>query len=160
MTHVAHIHWMADGDVASGNYSRAHEWVFDGGLRVPASASPDIVPAPLSQPENVDPEEGFVATIASCHMLWFLDFARRAGFEAARYHDHAVGHMEETEDQGLWVARIDLNVSVEWSGTPPSEQEHKTLHDQANAACFIAKSIKSEINVSLVNEAEVDEILG
>ena len=157
MTHVAEIYWEASGDFAVGEYSRAHTWCFDGGAQVPASASPDIDPVPLSQPEAVDPEEGFVASLASCHMLWFLDFARRAGFVAESYTDHAVGHMEETEDGGLWVARVDLTPYTVWSGEGPTLEQEKALHHEAHEACFIAKSVKSEIVVTVSEYAEAVE---
>ncbi|MEM6275550.1 MAG: OsmC family protein [Pseudomonadota bacterium] len=157
MTHVAEIYWEASGDVAAGAYSRAHSWHFDGGAQVPASASPDIVPVPLSQPEAVDPEEAFVASLASCHMLWFLDFARRAGFVAESYTDHAVGHMEETSEGGLWVARVDLKPYTVWSGSGPTLDEERALHDKAHGACFIASSVKSEIVITVHEYAEAVE---
>ncbi len=154
MTHIAEIHWQAEGDVPSGGYSRAHWWCFDGGAEVKASASPDIVPVPMSQPEAVDPEEGFVASLASCHMLWFLDFARRAGFAPASYVDHAVGHMENASDGGLWVARVNLTPFVVWSGGGPSREEEKALHAQAHGACFIAKSVRTEIQITVAEYQE------
>jgi len=57
-------------------YSRKHTWHFDGGAVVPGSSSPQVVRLPFSDPSAVDPEEAFVAALSSCHMLWFLDFAR------------------------------------------------------------------------------------
>ena len=94
-THNATIRWSASPgeDYAKGQYSRAHDWSFDGGAVVPASASPHIVPAPWSDAAGVDPEEAFVASAASCHMLFFLDFARRAGVVVTSYEDEAVGEM-------------------------------------------------------------------
>ena len=94
-THTATIRWAASPgeEYAKGQYSRAHEWVFDGGAVVRASASPAIVPAPWSDAEAVDPEEAFVASLASCHMLFFLDFARRAGLVVTEYEDAAEGVM-------------------------------------------------------------------
>jgi len=157
MTHIAEVYWEAQGDVAAGTYSRAHSWCFDGGAQVAASASPDIVPVPLSQPEAVDPEEGFVASLAACHMLWFLDFARRAGFLPESYTDHAVGHMERTEDGGLWVARVDLTPYTVWSGTAPSKEEERDLHTRAHGACFLAKSVRTEIVVTVSEYAEAVE---
>ncbi|MEM1236105.1 MAG: OsmC family protein [Pseudomonadota bacterium] len=154
MTHIAEIYWVAEGDVASGQYSRAHAWYFDGGAKVAASASPDIVPVPLSQPDAVDPEEGYVASLSSCHMLWYLDFARRAGYLPESYTDHAVGHMEASEDGGLWVARVDLTPYTTWAGEAPSIEQERALHEKANEACFIAKSVKTEIVVTVSEYAE------
>lgn len=154
MTHIAEIYWEASGDFSSGEYSRGHTWYFDGGARVPASASPDIVPTPYSQPEAVDPEEAYVAALSSCHMLWFLDFARRAGFTPESYTDHAVGHMEKAKDGGLWVARVDLTPFTIWTGNAPTKAEERALHGEAHGACFIAKSVRTEIVVTVSEYAE------
>ena len=88
-TYTATIQWTrtGDGDFAKGQYSRAHKWAFDGGVTLPASASPHIVPAPWSDPAGVDPEEAFIASLSSCHMLFFVDFARRAGLTVDDYVD-------------------------------------------------------------------------
>ena len=157
MTHIAEVYWEAVGDVAAGQYSRAHSWQFDGGAVVPASASPDIVPVPFSQPEAVDPEEAYVAALASCHMLWFLDFARRAGHVPQSYTDHAVGHMEQTAGGGLWVARVDLSPYTLWSGDGPDQAEEEALHHKAHGACFIANSVKTEIVITVSDYAEAVE---
>jgi len=147
MKHLAQIRWQVSGDFAANEYSRAHEY---GGAVVPASASPDIVPLPLSVAENVDPEEAFVASVASCHMLWFLDHARQAGQSVATYGDDAVGQMRRAEGGGLWVSTINLNISVTWNGDAPTSAEHEALHHQAHAACFIANSIKTQIITNLI----------
>src|SRR6478609_1641173 len=99
-TYNATIRWTrtGDGDFAKGQYSRAHEWTFDGGLTVPASASPHIVPAPWSDAAGVDPEEAFIGSLSSCHMLFFVDFARRAGLVVESYADHAEGVLEKRAD--------------------------------------------------------------
>src|SRR6185436_20595341 len=93
-TYTATVRWnrteSAEGFV-KGQYSRAHEWAFDGGAVVPASASRHIVPAPWSDAAGVDPEEAFVASLSSCHMLFFIDFARRDGWLIDRYVDEAQG---------------------------------------------------------------------
>jgi len=147
--HLAQIRWQLAGDFAANEYSRAHVWQFDGGAELAASASPDIVPLPLSVAENVDPEEAFVASVASCHMLWFLDHARRAGFAVRRYDDDAVGQMRRNDQGGLWIARIDLNISVQWDGAGPAGSGHQALHHAAHQSCFIANSVRSEININL-----------
>src|SRR5215218_7303805 len=99
-TYTATIRWSrtGDGDYTKGQYSRAHEWAFDGGAVVPASASPHVVPAPWSDAAGVDPEEAFVASLSSCHMLFFLDFARRGGFVVDSYVDEAEGELAKGAD--------------------------------------------------------------
>jgi len=95
-TYTATIRWSRKGgDFAKGQYSRAHEWAFDGGAIVPASASPDNVPPGTADEAGVDPEEAFIAALSSCHMLFFLDFARRAGFVVDSYVDEADGALEK-----------------------------------------------------------------
>ena len=145
-THIATVHWTNSGDFAKGRYSRAHVWRFDGGATVRASASPANVPLPFADTAAVDPEEAFVAAVSSCHMLWFLDLARQAGFEVASYTDNAKGHL--TTGQGARISRVDLHPDVVWAGTAPSPSEVETLHHKAHENCFIANSIKSEVVVN------------
>ncbi|MEL7149208.1 MAG: OsmC family protein [Pseudomonadota bacterium] len=145
----ATIRWAASGDVLKGHYSRAHEWEFDGGTVVPASASPGIVPLPWSDESAVDPEEAFVASLSSCHMLFFVDFARRAGFAPATYADDAVGVMTKAGDGRMWVSRVELNPVVTWSSEAPSQDDLRGLHHRAHDACFIANSVRTEVVTNL-----------
>src|SRR5918999_385435 len=90
----ATVVWRREGeDFAKARYSRAHDWRFDGGITVRASASPQVVPKPYSREDAVDPEEAFIAALSSCHMLTFLDLARRAGVVVDSYEDEATGVM-------------------------------------------------------------------
>jgi organic hydroperoxide reductase OsmC/OhrA len=149
-THIATIRWSASPgeDYAKGRYSRAHRWSFDGGAEVAASASPHIVPAPWSDAAGVDPEEAFVASLSSCHMLFFLDFARRAGFEVASYVDDAQGVLEKGSDGRMAMTRVTLRPRVDWAGgNSPSEAETADLHHRAHEACFIANSVKTVVIV-------------
>lgn len=148
MTHEyrATIQWRADGDVSKGQYSRAHDWEFDGGAVVRGSASPQVVPPPFSDEAAVDPEEAFVAALSSCHMLFFVDLARRAGLPAVSYLDEAVGFMT-TEDRRTWVSRVELAPVVEWQDAEPPADKIAELHDKAHHLCFIANSVKTEVVV-------------
>ena len=149
-TYTAAIRWSrtGDGDFAKGQYSRAHEWAFDGGLTVPASPRPHIVPAPWNNPNGVDPEEAFVASLSSCHMLFFVDFARRAGFVVDNYVDEAVGVLDKRADGKMWMSRVTLRPRVEFSAAnPPTADELADLHDRAHEACFIANSVTTEVTV-------------
>src|SRR4051812_12880816 len=114
-TYTATIRWSrtGEGDFAKGQYSRAHQWVFDGGLTVAASPSPHIVPAPWNDPAGVDPEEAFVASLSSCHMLFFVDFARRAGFVVDSYVDEAEGVLDKSGHRRMWMAPVTLGPRVE-----------------------------------------------
>ena len=149
-TYTAMIRWSrsSDGDFAKGQYSRAHEWAFDGGAKVPASPSPHVVTAPWSDPAGVDPEEAFVASLSSCHMLFFVDFARRAGFVIDSYVDEAEGVLTKGADGKTAMTRVTLRPRVEWSGDKrPTEAEIADLHHKAHDACFIANSVKTEVVV-------------
>ena len=149
-TYTATIRWSRKGaeGFAKGQYSRAHEWAFDGGITVPASGSPHIVPAPWSEAAAIDPEEAFVASLSSCHMLFFLDFARRAGFVVDDYVDEAQGVLGHDGDGRAAMVSVTLRPQVTWSGERhPSEDEIADLHHRAHEACFIANSVTTEVTV-------------
>jgi organic hydroperoxide reductase OsmC/OhrA len=145
--HFATIRWFASPgeDFAKGQYSRAHSWNFDGGANVAASASPHIVPAPWADPAAVDPEEALVAATSSCHMLFFLDFARRAGVIVTGYDDEAEGEMQRGEDGKTRITRITLRPKIVYGGNEPEQAVLDELHHKAHEACFIANSITSEV---------------
>ena len=147
--HIATIRWSASPgeDFAKGRYSRAHRWEFDGGAVVAASASPAIVPAPWSDAAAVDPEEAFIASLASCHMLFFLDFARRAGVVVSEYGDAAEAVMAKGEDGKMRITRVTLRPRVEFGGAAPDAAALDALHHQAHEACFIANSVTCEVVV-------------
>ena len=129
-------------------YSRAHEWSFDGGITVRASSSPSVVPLPLSAADAVDPEEALVASVSSCHMLYFLFFAAKKGFVIDRYDDEAFGVLAKNEAGKMFMSRITLRPKVAFAGDKtPSADELNALHHSAHEECFIATSLKSEITV-------------
>ena len=149
-TYTATIRWSrtGDGDFTKGQYSRAHQWAFDGGLTVPASPSPHIVPAPWNDPNGVDSEEAFVASLSSCHMLFFIDFARRAGFIVDGYTDEAEGVLEKRGDGKMAMTRVLLRPRVLWGGgMTPDGATVADLHHRAHEACFIANSVNTEVTI-------------
>jgi organic hydroperoxide reductase OsmC/OhrA len=148
--HTASVIWTraADARFTDNRYSRAHRWEFDGGAVVAASSAPSVVPVPLSDPAGVDPEEAFVASLSSCHMLWFLFFAARGGFVVESYRDEAAGHMEKTADGGQWMARVVLRPRITFSGPAPDAAALAAMHEQAHHACFIANSVKTVVTVA------------
>ncbi len=147
--HNATIRWFASPgeDFARGKYSRAHSWNFDGGTIVPASASPHIVPAPWADAAAVDPEEAFVASLSSCHMLFFLDFARRSGVIVTSYEDEADGLMEKGEDGRIRITKVTLRPKIVFGGEEPDAAALDALHHKAHEACFIANSTTAEVVV-------------
>lgn len=113
-----------------------------------ASASPHVVPAPWSNPAGVDPEEAFVAAIASCHMLTFVWLASREGFVADSYEDTAVGVMSQNECGVSWVSEVTLHPRIAWSGSKlPSVSDLQRLHHRAHEECYIANSVKTAVSV-------------
>ena len=147
--HSATIEWSRGAQpFTDGRYSRAHQWRFDGGAVVAASSSPHVVPVPLSDAANVDPEEAYVAALSSCHMLWFLGMAAEEGYCVDSYSDAAVGHMSHTADGRQWIGRVELRPSVVFSGArQPDAAELARLHHRAHASCFIANSVRTEVTV-------------
>ena len=137
-----------DAKFTDNRYSRGHEWTFDGGVTVPASSSPAVVPPPLSVKEAVDPEEALVAATSSCHMLWLLYFAARGGYVIDSYSDAASGVIGKDPDGKEFITRITLRPKIEFSGAKvPSAEELRALHHSAHKECYIANSLKSEVVV-------------
>ena len=145
--HTALIRWsVGDADFRGKRYSRAHSWSFDGGVVVPASSSPLVVPLPMSDARAVDPEEAFVASLSSCHMLWFLDLASRAGYAIASYEDAADGRMGRNAAGKLVVDLVTLRPRVRVTGARvPDAATLAALHHQAHEECFLANSVRCEI---------------
>jgi organic hydroperoxide reductase OsmC/OhrA len=147
--HKATISWKRTSlDFLKGKYSREHTWTFDGGLAVPASPSPSVVPVPYSNPAHVDPEEAFVAAISSCHMLTYLYLACQDGFQVDSYWDEAVGLMSKNQSGVLWVSSVTLHPQIAYSGDKlPTLEDEERLHHKAHEQCFIANSVKTEVTV-------------
>ena len=147
--HKATVRWtFAGGDFLKGRYSREHTWTFDGGVTVPASSSPAAVPKPYSNEANVDPEEAFVASISSCHMLTYLFLASKAGFEIASYEDDAVGTMTKNERGCRGSAPSCSGPRLVYGGDKrPTAADEDKLHHLAHEQCFIANSVKTLVTV-------------
>jgi organic hydroperoxide reductase OsmC/OhrA len=148
-SYTATVRWSGDdpGAYLKGRYHRGHEWAFDGGTVVPASAAPENVPPGTANEAGVDPEEALIAAISSCHMLFFLDYARRAGFAIASYVDEAVGVMEKRDDGKIAVTRVTLRPKIVWASDQPSADQLAELHHRSHEDCFIANSVKTEVTV-------------
>jgi organic hydroperoxide reductase OsmC/OhrA len=145
--HRAEVSWDRNGaDFLDGRYSRRHVLRFDGGLEVPASASPSVVATPMSDPAAVDPEEAFVAALASCHMLWFLALAAERGLRVDSYCDRARGTVARNAEERLAVTEVVLRPGVVFAGdAEPSRDELLALHEAAHERCFIASSVTTDV---------------
>ena len=144
--HKATLKWQRGGaEFSYQKYPRDHTWSFDGGHTMTATAAP----AYLGNPANVDPEEAFVASLASCHMLTFLSIACKQKFVLDSYEDEAVGHMEKNADGRLAITRVELRPKITWSGERrPSAEDLEKMHHAAHENCFIANSVKTEVTVA------------
>ena len=151
--YVATIRWQrGEQEFIDDRYSRGHQWEFDGGVTVPASSSPSIVPLPMSVAENVDPEEAFVASLSSCHMLFFLSLAAKRGFGIDEYTDGAIGYLGKSDDGKMVMTRVVLKPDTRWSGENiPGQKQIQKMHDRAHELCFIANSVTSEVVLEIVN---------
>jgi organic hydroperoxide reductase OsmC/OhrA len=146
-TYTATVIWTrGDQNFLDRKYSRAHEIKFDGGVIVPGSSSPHVVRLPMSREDAVDPEEMLVASLSMCHMLFFLDFASRAGFVLDSYEDPAEG-MFGKDDRGRFaITKVTLKPQLSWSGEKlPNAAELAELHHKSHEACFIANSFRGEV---------------
>lgn len=146
--YFATVEWLrGEQKFLDRKYSRGHEWRFDGGVVVPASSSAHIVPIPMSVADNVDPEEAFVASLSSCHMLFFLDFASRAGLAVDRYTDQAVGTLAKDQHGRLSMTEVILRPAIVFVDQQPSAEQVAELHHQAHTACFIANSVHTDVRI-------------
>ena len=143
------VEWERRGARFTDNrYSREHRWLFDEGVSVAASASPHIVPLPYSSAAAVDPEEAFVAALSSCHMLFFLAFARKDGFVVDSYRDDAEGTLGKDERGKMSITEVVLRPAVTWSGdTQPDAAAIADLHHRAHDICYIANSVRAEVKI-------------
>ena len=146
-TYSAEIHWQRDGQpFTDRRYRRHHQWRFDGGAVVPGSSSPQVVPLPMSDAAAVVPEEAFIASLSSCHLLWFLDFASRAGWVVDDYTDAASGVLAKDAQGRLAMTVVTLRPAVRFGGERrPDAAEIARLHHLTHEACFIANSVKTEV---------------
>ena len=150
MKYTASIFWKKKEieSFTDNKYSRGHTWVFDGGVELPASASPQVVPLPMSDESAVDPEEAFVAAISSCHMLFFLSIAASSNYIIETYDDQAEGIMSKNEHGQIVMGDIILKPKIVFSGTTiPTAEQIAELHNSAHHKCYLANSIKSTIKI-------------
>ncbi len=151
-TYDAKIYWIRGDDelFIDNKYSRGHCWYFDGGITVPASSSPYVVPLPFSVEKSIDPEEAFVASLSSCHMLFFLSIAAKRQYVVDEYVDRAEGFMARNNAGKMYMKKIILRPDVVFSGErQPVVEEIEEMHRLSHAECFIANSVKTEISIEI-----------
>ncbi|MBD3835848.1 OsmC family protein [Brevundimonas sp.] len=147
-THGTTVEWKrGDQPFVDKRYSRAHIWTFDGGAVVPASSAPESVPVPMSDASAVDPEEAMIASLSSCHMLWFLAFAANARLTLDSYRDEASGELDKDDAGKRYLARVTLRPVTTFTGRQPDQAELDALHHQAHEHCEMAHSVRATITV-------------
>lgn len=159
--YTATVLWRRGSAAFTDNrYSRGHAWLFDGGIEVPASSSPHVVPIPLSVSRAVDPEEAFVASLSSCHMLWFLSIAAKRGFVIDRYEDRAVGIMGRNAQGKTAMIVVTLRPAVTFGGdSTPQPDDVQSMHHEAHELCYIASSVTTDVRCEPVS-APIEHPLG
>jgi organic hydroperoxide reductase OsmC/OhrA len=153
MSYTVTVEWKKNDDEAflDNKYSRGHTIIFDGGVKVPGSSSPHVVPLPMSVEAAVDPEEIFVASLSSCHMLWFLSLAAGKGFIVSSYEDNAEGMLGKNAEGKLGMTKVTLRPKAAFEGeTIPSPEQIEQLHHESHESCFIANSVKTTVTVEPV----------
>lgn len=142
--HEATVNWKRQtASFSYPDYNRDHTWKFDNNLKVNASAAPEF----LGSASRVDPEQAFVASVSSCHMLTFLAICARKRIIVNSYLDHAVGFLEKNDRGQLSIIRVELFPGIEFEGTRPEDKALKELHLQSHEQCFIANSILTEVQL-------------
>ncbi|MGV8839330.1 MAG: OsmC family protein [Bauldia sp.] len=153
----AEVVWSRDGADDGVRYSRAHLWRFDG-IEVPASSSPISVKPPFSKVDAIDPEEAFVASLSSCHMLFVLFYAAKAGFLVESYVDRAVGILDRNDRGREAIVEVRLRPEIVFGGTlRPDAAAIQTLHDRAHHSCYIANSVTARVTITPTGPAVVRE---
>ena len=151
--YTAEVTWVrGEQPFLDNKYSRKHVLRFDGGIEVPGSSSPHVVPLPYSEAAAIDPEEAFVSSLSSCHMLWFLSISEKKKFVVDRYHDAATGVMAKNAE-GRWAMTVvTLHPQIQFSGRGPTREELDAMHHEAHEQCFIASSVKTEVRCEPIYE--------
>ncbi len=143
--HRATIEWQLAGEFRYETYSRSHSIDFGRGIRVAGNAAADNIPKTVAAAAGVDPEQQFVASLSSCHMLWFLHLASRKNFAVERYVDEASGVLGKNAEGREALTKVTLRPVVTFSGAPPTPEQFTQLHEKTHERCFIANSVRSEI---------------
>ena len=143
--HHATVSWeCAPGEFRRNRFSRNHSWEFEDGLKLSASASAAVIPAPWSDSSAIDPEQALVAALASCHMMSYLFLANRADIEVLAYRDSASGTLGRDTDGRECITRVTLRPEVTYGAQTDAGVEQKR-HQEAHRLCYIANTLRCEV---------------
>lgn len=142
--HPIQLRWQrSTPDFELKSYNRGHSVTFKNGQNLSMSAAV----AYRGDADMVDPEEAFVASLASCHMLTFLAIAAGRKFTVDSYEDDAMGYLERIENGRMAMTRVVLRPRIVFSGDQPDETTLHEMHEKAHDACFIANSVTTKVTV-------------
>lgn len=143
--HHGGVRWKrTSSDFTYDSYNRSHEMIFKhGAVRVASSGAPEF----KGDADRVDPEEAFVASLSSCHMLTFLAICARKRITVESYEDDAVGYLEKDGGK-LWMTRVILRPSVRFAQNAKVDAATLAqIHHHSHEECFIANSVKTDVKV-------------
>ena len=143
----ATVEWSLEGEFKYATYSRAHAIDFGNGVRLAGNAGQGNVPRTVPWTPGADPEQQFVASLSTCHMLWFLHLAHDAKFVVERYRDEASGVLAKNAEGRMAMTTVTLRPAVRFAGAAPTPEQFAQLHHRTHERCFIANSVKSEVIV-------------
>jgi organic hydroperoxide reductase OsmC/OhrA len=146
--HHIDLEWAREGGpFARDNYNRDHTVRFSGGQSLRTSAAPGVY---AGNPEASNPEELLLAALSSCHMLTFLAVAANRGYVIDGYTDAATATLGKNADGKIAVVMATLAPKVTFAGDKrPTAEEYAKLHERAHHACFIANSVKTQVEVKI-----------
>ena len=136
-----------EGTTGYADYDRSHLLLIDGKMDIPCSSDPAF----RGDNSKHNPEDLFVASISSCHMLWYLHLCADAGVIVTAYTDRPVGKLQEGGDQPGFISELTLNPTVTVKH-PDMAEKARELHHIAGEKCFLANSLNFKVKYSPVIE--------
>jgi len=142
------VHWSAaggEGTKSYRSYRRDHTIVVEGKPEILASSDPAF----RGNPVRHNPEELLVASLSSCHMLWYLHLCATNGIVVLDYRDRATGTMREDRDGSGRFVGVELRPEVVLAAEADSTRA-LALHEEAHRLCFIARSVNFPVEIAAV----------
>jgi organic hydroperoxide reductase OsmC/OhrA len=144
-TYEIQINWTGndgEGTKTYRGYRRDHAVSADGKTSILCSSDPHF----RGDPSRYNPEELLVASLSSCHMLWYLHLTSVNGVTVLGYRDSASGILEEAADGSGEFSRVTLRPIVEIADGSNKDRA-LALHEEAHRLCFIARSVKFSVDI-------------
>jgi organic hydroperoxide reductase OsmC/OhrA len=133
------VKWTGNNGTGTSGYAafeRSHSIFVDNKNEILGSSDPAF----RGDKTKHNPEDLLLASVSSCHMLWYLHLCAVAGIIVTEYMDNATGIMIETSNGGGKFTEITLHPTVTVTNSSITEKANE-LHKKANELCFIANSL-------------------